>query len=285
MSKWHDKMLKDMQLRGFAPSTHRTYLKHLRNFETFFQKPAQQLGQDDLRSFLLHLITVKKVSGEYVDSVYSALKFFYEKTLGRTWNMTEIPRLKRTKKLPVVLSRDEIKQLLAVTSNLKFKAMFMTAYAGGLRVSEIAHLKVSDIDSENMQILIRQGKGNFDRYTLLSITLLECLRKYWRQYRPQDWLFPGKLPGQPLRTRAIQDAFLKMKIKAGIDKKATIHSLRHSFATHLLENGVDIVRIQRLMGHANISTTLLYLQLAKVKILQVKSPLDSLHEDDDNHES
>jgi integrase/recombinase XerD len=226
-----------------------------------------------------------KFTSFYIDSVYSALKFFYEKTLGRTWNMTEIPRLKRTKKLPVVLSRNEIKQLLVVTSNIKFKAMFMTAYAGGLRVSEIAHLKISDIDSENMQILIRQGKGNLDRFTLLSMTLLEILRRYYRQYRPQEWLFPGKLPGQPIRTRAIQDAFLKMKNRAGINKKATIHSLRHSFATHLLENGTDIVRIQRLMGHANISTTLLYLQLAKVKILQVKSPLDSLQEDVDKHES
>ena len=278
MSELHDKMLQDMQLRGFSPNTQKTYLKNLQLFEKFFQKPARQLNQDDLRNYLLHLITVKKVSGEYVDSVYSSLKFFYEKTLGRTWNMTEIPRLKRTKKLPVVLSRNEIKQLLTVTSNLKFKAMFATAYSGGLRVSEIAHLKISDIDSENMQILIRQGKGDLDRFTLLSKTNLEILRHYWRQYRPIEWLFPGKLPGQPLRTRAIQDAFLKMRNKAGIDKKATIHSLRHSFATHLLENGTDILRIQRLLGHANISTTLLYLQVAKVKLLQVKSPLDSLDE-------
>ena len=239
MSKFHDKMLQDMQLRGFSPSTQRTYLNNLRRFESFFQKPAEHLGTDDLRNFLLHLITVKKVSGEYVDSAYRALKFFYEKTLGHTWNMTEIPRLRRTQKLPVVLSRNEIKQFLAVTSNLKFKAMFTTAYAGGLRVSEIAHLKISDIDSENMQILIHQGKGNLDRYTLLSKANLEVLRQYWKQYRPEGWLFPGKIPGQPLRTRAIQDAFLKMRNKAGINKKATMHSLRHSFATHLLENGTD----------------------------------------------
>ena len=285
MSKLHDKMLQDMQLRGFSPSTRRTYLSNLHRFESFFQKTAEYLSTDDLRNYLLHLITFKKVSGEYVDSVYSSLKFFYEKTLGRTWNMTEIPRLKRTKKLPVVLSRNEIKQLLAVTSNLKFKTMFMTAYAGGLRVSEIAHLKIADIDSENMQILICQGKGNLDRYTLLSKANLEVLRQYWKQYRPEGWLFPGKIPGEPLRTRAIQDAFLKMRNKAGINKKATMHSLRHSFATHLLENGTDIVRIQRLMGHANINTTLLYLQVAKVRLLQVKSPMDALLEEEDNHES
>jgi integrase/recombinase XerD len=285
MSQFHDKMLQDMQLRGFSPNTQRTYLNNLHRFESFFQKPAEHLNTDGLRNYLLHLITLKKVSGEYVDSVYSSLKFFYEKTLGRTWNMTEIPRLRRTKKLPIVLSRNEIKQLLAVTSNLKFKAMFMTAYAGGLRVSEIAHLKISDIDSENMQILIRQSKGNLDRYTLLSKANLEVLRLYWKQFRPEGWLFPGKIPGQPLRTRAIQDALLKMRNKAGINKKATMHSLRHSFATHLLENGTDIVRIQRLMGHANISTTLLYLQVAKVRLLQVKSPMDALLEEDVHHES
>lgn len=285
MSNLHDKMLQDMQLRGFSPNTQRTYLNHLRHFEKYFQKPATQLGVDDLRNYLLHLITVKKVSGEYVDSSYSALKFFYENTLGHTWNMKEIPRLKRTRKLPVVLSRNEIKQLLAVTTNLKFKAMFMSAYSAGLRVSEIAHLKISDIDSENKQILVCQGKGNIDRYTLLSKAHLEVLRLYWRQYHPKEWLFPGKIPGQSIRTRAIQDAFLKMRTKAGINKKASIHSLRHSFATHLMENGTDIVRIQRLMGHAHISTTLLYLQVAQVKLLQVKSPLDLLFEEDNNHES
>jgi integrase/recombinase XerD len=285
MSELHQKMQQDMQLRGFSPNTQRTYLNNLRRFESFFQKPAESLNTDDLRNYLLHLITIKKSSGEYVDSVYSSLKFFYKNTLGRTWNMTEVPRLRRTKKLPVVLSRNEIKQLLAVTSNLKFKAMFTTAYSGGLRVSEIAHLKISDIDSENMQILIRQGKGNLDRYTILSKANLKALRQYWIQYRPKDWLFPGKLPGQPLRTRAIQDAFLKMRNKAGINKKASMHSLRHSFATHLLENGTDIVRIQRLLGHANLDTTLLYLQVAKIRLLQVKSPLDTLLEEDEHHES
>jgi integrase/recombinase XerD len=278
MSEFHEKMLHDMQLRGFSACTKRCYFNNLLRFESFFQKPAQSLGQEELRAYLIHMISVKKISGEYVDSIYSSLKFFFEKTLGRTWSMLDIPRLKRIQKLPLVLSRNEIKQLLSVTSNLKFKAMFMLAYAGGLRVSEIANLKISDIDSSNMQIFIHQGKGNIDRYTLLSTALLKILRLYWRQYRPHDWLFPGKIPGQPIRTRAIQDAFLKIRNKAGINKKVSIHSLRHSFATHLLEDGTDIVRIQRLMGHAYVSTTMLYLQLAQVKLLQVKSPLDSLLE-------
>jgi len=178
----------------------------------------------------------------------------------------------------VALAKDEIKRLLAGTTNIKFRAMFMLAYSAGLRVSEIARLKISDIDSENMQIFVRQAKGQIDRYSILSETCLATLRDYWKAYRPSDWLFPVKIPGEPIRTRAIQDAFYKMRKKAGLSNKSSIHSLRHSFATHLLEEGVNIVYIQQLLGHARISTTTLYLHLAKVKILKVKSPLDSLDE-------
>ena len=285
MSKFKGQMQQDMQLRGFSPRTQYKYLAHLRQFEEFFQTSAEELGQEELRDFLHNLIKVKKASCSYVNGVYSGLKFFFETTLGRNWDMKQIPRVKKTRKLPVVLSRNEIKQLFAVTSNLKFKAMFMIAYAAGLRVSEIAHLKISDIDSENMQIFVREGKGMIDRYSLLSQVNLDIPRLYWKQYRPTNWLFPGKLPGEPIRTRAIQDAFQKARNKAGINKKASIHSLRHSFATHLLEEGVNIVYIQQLLGHARIGTTTLYLHLAKVKILQVKSPLDFLNQEDDKDES
>ena len=194
--------------------------------------------------------------------------------------MTQIPRVKKAQKLPVVISREEIKKLLAVTTNLKFKTMFMVAYSAGLRVNEITHLKVFDIDSRQMQILVREGKGKIDRYSLLSEVILKFLRQYWKQYRPDVWLFPGKIPGQPMSNRAFQDAFQKARKKSGINTRASLHSLRHSFATHLLENGTDIVRIQHLMGHARIGTTTLYLHLAKSRILEVKSPLDSLLEED-----
>ena len=274
----HDKMLKDMQLRGFSPNTQYRYLMNLKSFETHFGKPAQQMGQDELRDFLHYLIREKKVSSSYVNSVYSALKFFFATTLGRSWDMSEIPRVKKARKLPVALSKEEINRLLAVTTNIKFQTMFMLAYSAGLRVSEIARLKIADIDSENMQIFVRQGKGNIDRYSILSEICLETLRRYWREYRPTVWLFPGKISGEPIRARAIQDAFLKMRIKTGLDPKASIHSLRHSFATHLLEDGVNIVYIQQLLGHARISTTTIYLHLTKVKLLQVRSPLDLLDE-------
>ena len=156
----------------------------------------------------------------------------------------------------------------------------MIAYSAGLRVNEITHLKISDIDSGQMHILVREGKGKIDRYSLLSEVILKFLREYWKQYRPTLWLFPGKIPGQPMSNRAFQDAFQKARKKSGINPRASIHSLRHSFATHLLEDGTDIVRIQHLMGHARIGTTTLYLHLAKSRILEVKSPLDSLLEED-----
>lgn len=279
MSNLHKRMLKDMQLRGFSPKTQYRYIMNLKSFEKYFSQPAENMGQDELRDFLHYLINDKKVSSSYVNGVYSALKFFYANTLDRSWDMKQIPRVKKARKLPVILSKNDIKRLLAATTNLKFRAMFMIAYSAGLRVSEIANLKISDIDSENMQIFVRQAKGQIDRYSILSETCLAALRDYWKAYRPLGWLFPGKIPGEPIRTRAIQDAFYKMRIKAGLSNEASIHSLRHSFATHLLEEGVNLVYIQQLLGHARISTTTLYLHLAKVKILKVKSPLDSLDED------
>ena len=282
MSVFRDQMEKDMQLRGFSPKTQYKYLAHLRQFEDFFHHPAEDLGQEELRNFLHYLIQEKNVSRSYANGVYSGLKFFFETTLHRNWDMTQIPRVKKAQKLPVVLSREEIKKLFAVTTNLKFKSMFMVAYSAGLRLNEITHLKVSDVDSGQMQILVREGKGKIDRYSLLSEVLLKMLREYWKQYRPTLWLFPGKIAGQPMSNRAFQDAFQKARKKAGINERASIHSLRHSFATHLLENGTDIVRIQHLMGHTRIGTTTLYLHLAKSRILQVKSPLDALLEEDKN---
>ena len=280
MSNFRDQMEKDMQLRGFSPKTQYKYLAHLRQFEEFFHRPAEELGQEELRNFLHYLIKEKNVSRSYANGVYSGLKFFFETTLGRSWDMTQIPRVKKAQKLPVVVSREEIKKLLVVTTNLKFKTMFMVAYSAGLRVNEITHLKVSDIDSQQMQILVREGKGKIDRYSLLSEVILKFLREYWKQYRPTLWLFPGKIPGQPISNRAFQDAFQKARKKSGINERASIHSLRHSFATHLLEDGTDIVRIQHLMGHARIGTTTLYLHLAKSRILEVKSPLDALLKED-----
>jgi len=190
--------------------------------------------------------------------------------------MKQIPRCKKDKKLPIVLAKSEVKAIFDVTKNLKHKAILMTIYSSGLRVSEAVNLKVTDIDSRNMQIYVCGRKVNKDRYTLLSKVTLDILRGYFRIYRPSLWLFPGGTFNKPLTTRTVQKIFENARIKANLQKDVSVHSLRHSFATHLLENGTDISYIQRLLGHTNIKTTSIYLHLNRVNIINIKSPLDSL---------
>jgi site-specific recombinase XerD len=182
------------------------------------------------------------------------------------------------KKLPVVLSREEIRGIFSAIKNLKHRALLMAIYSAGLRVSEVVHLKVSDLDSQRMTIRVQQGKGQKDRYTLLSQRTLEVLRDYWRAYRPQDWLFPGKPATQPLSVSAVQRVFGMVLLRAGIKKPASVHTLRHSFATHLLEDGTDLYHIQRLLGHASPKTTTVYLHLSRKDMRSVRSPLDLVEE-------
>lgn len=275
MSNPKELMQQNMVLRGFSPETQKSYISQIRFFESFYQQPAEKLGSTDVRNYLHHLITVRNISRSRVNIAYSALKFFFDSTLHREWVMKEIPRTKKGRRLPVVLSRDEIHKLFSAIQNLKHRTILMTIYGGGLRISEAAHLKPTDIDSKNMQIRIRQGKGNSDRYTLLSKKNLTFLRDYWRSYRPSLWLFEGSTPDKPINPHSIQKFFHKAIKKAGILKPATVHSLRHSFATHLLEDGVNIRIIQQLLGHSNIHTTCRYLHLVNLKAFRVSSPLDS----------
>lgn len=233
-------------------------------------------GGEEIKEYLHYLITVKKVSHSYVKTVYSALKFFYEVTLQRDWCMKGIPRSKKPKKLPVVLSKPELNDLFNAVTNLKHRAILVTIYAAGLRISEAVNLKVSDIDSKNMQIPVVQGKGQKDRYTLLSPKNLEILRDYWKYHHPTEWLFPGNTADKPISTGSIQKAFKSAKIKAGIKKEATVHTLRHSFATHLVEAGTSIYHIQQLMGHTSPKTTSVYIHISRKDILQVRSPFDSM---------
>jgi integrase/recombinase XerD len=230
----------------------------------------------EVKNYLHYIISKKKASCSSVNGCYSGIKFFYENVLGRDWNMRNVPRIKRHKKLPSVLSPREVKSLFDVTTNLKHKAILMTVYSAGLRVSEASRLKVIDIDSKSMQIIIRQGKGNKDRYSLLSNSNLEILREYFKVYKPKDWLFPGQVLGNPLTTKSMGKVFQEAKTKAGITKKSSIHTLRHSFATHLLENKTDLCYIQQLLGHSNLSTTSVYLHLRRLDVLKIISPLDVL---------
>lgn len=274
-----DKMKVDMDLRGFSVHTKKSYLMYVRLFSEHFGHPAETLEEDDIRAYLHHIIVNKQFSTSNAICAYSALRFFFETTLERTWNTTRLPRAKKDKKLPVCLSKPEIKELFSVVKNLKHKAILMTAYGAGLRPSEIASLKFYDIDSHNMQILVKNGKGKRDRYTLLSKANLNILRDYWRKYKPLIWLFPSRDINKSISRKTIYSIFLNALRKTSITKRASIHSLRHSFATHLLEDGVDIRRIQQLLGHSSIQTTCVYLHLMRMDVLKIKSPLDVLEEE------
>ena len=276
MGKLREQMKMDLKLKGYSPKTQAAYLGYMKKFVRYFGRSPAKMGEEEIREYLYHLVTERDLGDSSINSAYSALKFFYKTTLCRDWNVAKIPRRKPEKRLPVVLDGSEIKQLFAVTTNLKHRALLMTTYSAGLRVSETAHLKVCDVDSKRMQLRIAQGKGKKDRYALLSPVTLNLLRDYWRQYRPFSWLFPGRLPESPISTRSIQKVFKDAKRKAGIKKPATVHTLRHSFATHLLEAGTDIYRVQKLMGHTSPKTTAIYIHLRRQDLLKVVSPLDSL---------
>jgi integrase/recombinase XerD len=278
MSKLREKMKMDLELKGYASNTQTAYLKSVEKFALYHGRSPDLLGTDEIKQYLHYLITTMKVSHSYISTAYSALKFFYETTLGREWNMKEIPRSKKPKKLPVILSPSEIQDIFEAINNPKHKAILMTIYGGGLRASEVAHLKVTDIDSKNMTIRVNQGKGKKDRYTLLSQKNLNVLREYWSYYHPHDWLFPGIPITNSISTRSIQKIFEKAKDEAGIKKPVSAHTLRHCFATHLLEQGISLYHIQHLLGHSNPKTTNVYIHLTRRDILSVKSPLDLMEE-------
>lgn len=276
MNELVEKMKMNLEISGFSPKTQDNYMRHVTRFQEHFDKPLEHMGYDEVREFLYHAITKRKLSCSYVNQGYSAIRFFYETILGWNWNMKLVPRVKREKTLPAVLSINEVKAIFNVTKNIKHKAILMTTYAAGLRVGEVANLKISDIDSKNMQILIKLGKGKKDRYSLLSPANLAILRQYWKQYHPSYWLFPGNPSDKPISIRTVQQIFYDSKNMSGIQKDVSIHTLRHCFATHLLEAGTDILHIQQLLGHTNIQTTCIYLHLRRMDVLNVKSPLDLL---------
>lgn len=282
MSELRNKMKIEMQLRGYSPNSIEKYIYNISNFAKFYNKSPELLGEKEIREYLHYCITEKKLCEGTVNFYNACLKFFYTKVLHRQWNMDNLPRAKKRKKLPVVLSPEEIKAIFDVTKNIKHKAIFMTMYSAGLRISEVCNLKITDIDSKSMQILIRQGKGNKDRYSILSKGNLKILREYWKIYQPKEYLFLGRSGTDAINIRSVQISLGKSIIKAGITKHATAHSLRHSFATHLLDAGTDICYIQSLLGHARITTTTIYLHLRRLDLLNIKSPLDVLLGDDND---
>jgi integrase/recombinase XerD len=270
------RMLEDLQIRHYSPTTIRLYLYAIKEFARYFGKSPDQLGAEHIRRYQLFLTKEKKVSTSTYVLMVCALRFFYTHTLHRKVAIERIPFPRRERKLPLILSRDEVKAVLEAPLDLRHRTMLAILYAAGLRVSEVTRLKVADIDSARNVLWVRSGKGRKDRQGLLPPKLRELLRCYWRSRRPTDWLFPGARPSQPISVKVIFMACRKAGRAAGIAKSVHPHLLRHAFATHLLEAGTNLRTIQILLGHANLETTARYLQVADVNVRGTTSPLESL---------
>jgi integrase/recombinase XerD len=266
----------DLVVRGMSVRTREAYLGAVAGLAKHYGRRPDQISEQAVQDYLLHLIEKRKLAWSSCNIVAQGLRFFYGVTLKRPEVQFRIPRARQPQKLPQILAREEVVALLANTANLKHRAILMTAYGAGLRLNEICNLKLTDIDSARMTIRVEQGKGAKDRYTLLSPRLLGELRRYWSVYRPKVWLFTRRGGLEPISDTTVHRIYHHAKARAGITKEGGIHSLRHAFATHLLEGGVDIHTIQRLMGHGHISTTMRYFHLARKHLTSTTSPLDLL---------
>jgi len=276
MSPLRQQMQNDMVIRGMAARTQESYLSAVRGLARYYRRPPDAISVEEVQSYLLHLLQERGLSASTCNLALNGVRFFYRTTLGQSETEFYLPRPKQPQRLPQILSREEIAKLFEVTTNLKHRTLLMATYGAGLRVSEVARLKVTDIDSQRMTLRVDQGKGAKDRYTLLSKRLLLELRRYWVAYRPKPWLFPMRDGQHPIAARPVQKIYYNAKRKAGIAKQCGIHGLRHAFATHLLEAGVDLHTIQRLLGHGHITTTMRYFHLAQRHLAKTTSPLDLL---------
>ena len=275
MSPLRQQMNSDMVLRGLAERTRETYLAAVAGIARHYGRSPDRLSEAEVERYLLHLIEERKLAWSSTNQAACALTFLFHVTLKQPRTTFRIPRRKLAAKLPEILSREEVRLLLDASANLKHRALLTTTYAAGLRVSEVCSLKLSDIDSARMMLRVECGKGAKDRYTLLSPRLLELLRLYWRATRPVTWLFPTRDGQRSIDSTLAQKMYYAAKRRAGIIKEGGIHSLRHAFATHLLEAGVDVHTIQRLLGHGHLSTTARYFHLRQ-HAMTTQSPLDLL---------
>lgn len=277
MTVLRQRMTEDMQVRNLAPNTQRAYIQQVSLFARHFNKSPELLGLEDIRAYQVYLTNERKMAPGSVLVAVAALRFLYKVSLKREWPFDEvIPAPKKPQKLPVILSPDEVLQFLSCVGSMKHRTILTTCYAAGLRISEAVHLRVTDIDSKRMVIRVEQGKGQKDRYVMLSPQLLETLRSYWRAARPKTWLFEGDVPGRPIDRCAVEEACHKARRISHINKPITPHSLRHGFAVHLLESGTDVRTIQLLLGHRSLTTTARYLRIATNKVCSTSSPLDLL---------
>lgn len=276
MTPLRRRFIEDMQLRGLAPTTQRSYVHYVAEFAKFYGLSPEKLDLEAVRQYELYLLQERKLSPESINTFVSAVQFLYLETLEMPWGKNAFPRQKRPERQPVVLSPDEVARFFRHVPSLKYRAALMTCYGAGLRISEAVALKVSDIDSQRMLLRVQAGKGRKDRYVTLGPRLLKILRMYWRSARPRNWLFPSWHECQHLSSSSLAQACRDAWKESGLTKRVTAHSLRHSFATHLLENGTDIRVIQVLLGHSRIDTTARYTRVSPRTLGQTTSPLDQL---------
>jgi len=285
MTPLRQRMLEDMQLRNLSTETQRAYLHYITGLARFYQTSPDQLSLEEIREYQLYMINDRRYSPETVNTFVSAAKFLYNVTLETPWPEDALPRCRVPHTLPVVLSATEVDEFFQRVCTIRYRAALMTSYGAGLRVSEVVSLQLRDIDAQRMLLRVRQGKGQKDRYAMLSPRLLVMLRCWWRSQHPagrphhaspEDWLFPGFRKGRHMNVESLQTACREAARAAGISKRVRVHTLRHSFATHMLENGADIRFIQALLGHSRIDTTARYAAVSPNALAAVRSPLDKL---------
>lgn len=277
MSKLREQMLKDLQIRRLSTSTQRQYIRAVRDLARYYGKSPELIDCRQVQDWLLYLMNQRNLNWSTVNTICAGLKFFYSVTLKLNGELFSIPSRRTPRSLPAILSAEEVEHLFSVEEdNLRNQTLLMATYAAGLRVSEVIRLTIKDIDSKRMMIFVRKGKRAKDRYTLLSKRLLSQLRAYWRVYKPKGRLFPGNKPATHIADSTARGIFVMAKARASITKDGGIHMLRHSFATHMLEAGVDVRTIQILMGHSSIVSTMRYLQMTRKKFDDTQSPLDRL---------
>lgn len=264
---------RDLALRGYSPRTQETYYRNIVWFLEHCQSEPEKITKERIKDYLYYLIREKKLSESSLRQARSAICYFFSQTMGSEIEVDNIPVQKKKKKLPDVYTVDEVFRIINSADNLKHKTILMLVYSSGIRVGELVNLKVSDICRDSMRLKVRDAKGGRDRYTLLSEICLLQLEQYWKTYRPENWLFCGRYPGEQISIRAVQHAYQRARRRAGITKQCGIHTLRHSFATHMIETGSGIFQLQKFLGHRHLTTTLVYVHLNEEKTV-ARSPLD-----------
>lgn len=279
MTELRRRMIEDMQLRRLAPSTQRSYEAAVERLALYYRRSPDQLSEEEIRRFFMHLINERRVSDSTFRIHFYGVKFFYERTLGRKWPVFELARARKSDKLPVVLSEEEVRRVLGHVRHVTVRMCLTTIYGCGLRLSEGAHLQVTDIDAARLIVCVRCGKGRKDRYVPLAGPLLERLRTYWKTHRTRPWLFPAPDRRASISTTTVQKVFKAALRDSGVRKEASVHALRHSYATHLLERGVNLRVIQEILGHKSPKTTALYTHLTRKSVDNLRETVDQLMTD------